>query len=194
MLVTLEFLNGPISASEWFPSFSKFNQVDIWNKLERTELSKPLSCNWEYPISLRQFPLPLRTRQWHPPASPGDWKEHFLAVTLSAEKLNSAMSVVALQWCPVLHASNTAGFQPGALTEAIPCVKTPLRGQKSYLVLPDLLTPQSYTILKSTMYSINDCWWANSQLPGSPPSHQKRDGGSPGWWWTTFFFTKKAAV
>lgn len=55
MSVTRELLNGPISASEWFPSFCKFNQVDIWDKLGRTELRKPPSCSWEYPISLGNF-------------------------------------------------------------------------------------------------------------------------------------------
>lgn len=50
-----------------------------------------------------------------------------------------------------------------------PCV----RGQKYRLVV-FLMTPQNYTILESSLCSINDCWWPNFQLPKSPPSHFHR--------------------
>lgn len=48
-----------------------------------------------------------------------------------------------------------------------------MRGRKSRLVLFSM-TPQNYTILESSLCSINDCWWPNFQLPKSPPSHFHR--------------------
>lgn len=44
-------------------------------------------------VLLRQFSLQLRTGQWEPPEGPGDLEEHFLAVTVTAEKLNFRMLV-----------------------------------------------------------------------------------------------------
>lgn len=40
---------------------------------------------------------------------------------------------------------------------------------------------------------LNDCQWAGSQLPWSPPSHQK-GGGRQGGGGFCMFFTKRAAV
>lgn len=171
--------------------------MDTCYKLEWTELRAALSCTWEYPISLKQFTLQWQTRQWHRPKRQGDWEENFLAVTVTAKKQRSGMLVTGCcDGIVVPRASNkTAHFclQPRTLIGAVPMCSTLRRGQKSCLVLFSA-TPQSYTILESSICSINDCWWTDSQVLTSPPSHFHGSGMVGVCGLCSTFFTNRAAV
>lgn len=71
-----------------------------------------------------------------PTCKPKGLEGTFLAATLTAEKLNSGMSVVYCNGVQCSMPVTQLVFTQEPI-EAIPCVKIPLRGQKSYLVLSD---------------------------------------------------------